>query len=786
MRPIRLEVEGFGAFREHTEVDFDRVDLFALVGPTGSGKSTVIDAICFALYGSVPRYGNKGSVSPIVTMGAIEARVSLTFESAGRRYIATRVVRRGKTGASTREARLEVVDGDVLAGTAREIDGAVEALLGLTFEHFTRAVVLPQNEFARFLHDKPRDRQDLLTKLLGYDVYERMMRNARARAAEQETAVTLAEQQLAKLADCTPEQIDVHQLWVAEYGDLRKQVRSARESLAQLERDAAADEEEAGRQREVVARLKQVKVPAKFERLAANRDQAKATLAKAEDASAAAAAALTAAQAALEQLGPRDALLAAQSAHGDLSRVRATFVEASARAKDARAGVAPAVAALAEAEAELESLRVAHSAHNLVGALAVGEPCPVCDQLVVRVPKRKAPTGGPAAKRRFEAAQRAERAAREAEAKANQSVTELESRERELSTQVAEHPKLADVERRLVAHDAATKTVADAQQAESATRREEQDARKALAASDEALKQAAEAFRTQRDALVQVRAEPVPERGDLASDWPALAQWAAEETPAREEAAKHADARAHEVRRARDQELGALVTRARELEVEVGTQATADDLAEAVMQAEHEAKAELARVKQGIKERARLETEIERSGADVHVARELGRLLDARNFERWLVAEALELLIVGASARLTELSAGQYSFAFEETSRDFQVVDHRNANERRSVRTLSGGETFQASLALALALADQLVDLAADGAAGLESIFLDEGFGALDPDTLETVAGTIESLGAGDRMVGVITHVRELADRMPVQYRVTKGPQTATVEQVSR
>ena len=64
-------------------------------------------------------------------------------------------MRRGKTGASTKEARLEAVDGDVLAGSVSEIDGAVEALLGLTFEHFTRAVVLPQNEFARFLHDKP-------------------------------------------------------------------------------------------------------------------------------------------------------------------------------------------------------------------------------------------------------------------------------------------------------------------------------------------------------------------------------------------------------------------------------------------------------------------------------------------------------------------------------------------------------------------------------------------------------------------------------------------------------
>ena len=147
-----------------------------------------------------------------------------------------------------------------------------------------------------------------------------------------------------------------------------------------------------------------------------------------------------------------------------------------------------------------------------------------------------------------------------------------------------------------------------------------------------------------------------------------------------------------------------------------------------------------------------------------------------RNFERWLVAEALELLVDGrVGSAAWSCRPGSTRFAFEETSRDFLVVDHRNANERRSVRTLSGGETFQASLALALALADQLADLAADGAARLESIFLDEGFGALDPDTLETVAGTIENLGAGDRMVGVVTHVRELADRMPVQYRVTQG-----------
>jgi DNA repair protein SbcC/Rad50 len=104
-----------------------------------------------------------------------------------------------------------------------------------------------------------------------------------------------------------------------------------------------------------------------------------------------------------------------------------------------------------------------------------------------------------------------------------------------------------------------------------------------------------------------------------------------------------------------------------------------------------------------------------------------------------------------------------------------------NADETRSVRSLSGGETFQASLALALALADRITELAADGAPALESIFLDEGFGTLDPETLDVVAGTIESLGHGERVVGIVTHVRELAERMPTRLLVRKEGRTAVV-----
>ena len=79
MRPVRIEVEGFAAFRERAVVDLADTDLFALVGPTGAGKSTVIDAMVFALYGSVPRYGSKGLVYPVITQGALEAKVRVDF-----------------------------------------------------------------------------------------------------------------------------------------------------------------------------------------------------------------------------------------------------------------------------------------------------------------------------------------------------------------------------------------------------------------------------------------------------------------------------------------------------------------------------------------------------------------------------------------------------------------------------------------------------------------------------------------------------------------------------------
>jgi len=218
--------------------------------------------------------------------------------------------------------------------------------------------------------------------------------------------------------------------------------------------------------------------------------------------------------------------------------------------------------------------------------------------------------------------------------------------------------------------------------------------------------------------------------------------------------------------------------------VDAGVPAPArSDFARAAAVALERAAAARRRIEERIAEAEKLREDRARHERDGQVARALATHLRADRFERWLLAEALDALVAGASRILRELSGGQYDLGHR--NGEFYVVDHHDAGLRRAVRTLSGGETFQASLALALALSEQLAGMSA-GAASLESIVLDEGFGTLDVATLDTVAATLENLAArGDRMVGVVTHVRALAERIPVRFEVSRDARTARVERTS-
>jgi DNA repair protein SbcC/Rad50 len=182
-------------------------------------------------------------------------------------------------------------------------------------------------------------------------------------------------------------------------------------------------------------------------------------------------------------------------------------------------------------------------------------------------------------------------------------------------------------------------------------------------------------------------------------------------------------------------------------------------------QMEHEIEALAERV-------ARAETlacELATARADHALQRRLADDLRNERFQAFVLEETFRELAAGASERLRQLS-GRYTLEFADDT--FVVVDHDNAGERRSADTLSGGETFLTSLALALELSEQVQRAA--GAVPLDSLFIDEGFGTLDPETLGTVADAIATLPLGGRMVGIITHVRELAESLPARVIVEK------------
>jgi exonuclease SbcC len=183
-----------------------------------------------------------------------------------------------------------------------------------------------------------------------------------------------------------------------------------------------------------------------------------------------------------------------------------------------------------------------------------------------------------------------------------------------------------------------------------------------------------------------------------------------------------------------------------------------------------EENARLATIRANVVQAARLKVDLARDSAALQIQSRLASDLAQGKLESFVLEEVSRDLCAGASHRLKELSSGRYTLAFADE--EFHVHDHDNAGDRRRADTLSGGETFLASLALALELSEQVTRAA--GAIPLDSLFIDEGFGSLDPETLETVTTAIEALPVHGRMVGIITHLRDLTERLPARILVHK------------
>ena len=370
MRPVRLDMDGFASFRDKTILDFTDADYFVLVGATGAGKSTVIDAITFALYGTVPRWDDQRMITPALAPTATRGVVRLVFDADGQRYAVAREARRsgGKTSrVSMHASRLERLhdpddldgEGDVLAAES-EVTKAVEDLLGLSYDHFTTCVALPQGEFAEFLHAKPRDRQDILSSLLGYQLYDELQSRANGRARDKRAARDALEAALAGYDEATEQQVSDLTGRADRLSQLQTWLTGT--GLPNLKQAALAVTGTGDRLDELAAQqqaLAAVQVPPGVAALDADLAAATSTLTEATKVHEAAEAADTLAAEKVSAFRPRHELLRLRQQWDELAKTNTDLPALDAEVTDAVTAHDEAKQATEGAEQHTERLRVA-------------------------------------------------------------------------------------------------------------------------------------------------------------------------------------------------------------------------------------------------------------------------------------------------------------------------------------------------------------------------------------------------------------------------------------------
>lgn len=857
MRPLRIELKGFTSFRDEQAVDFEGLDLFAVSGQTGSGKSSLLDAMTYALFGYVERVGRQ--VGQLVSQGQQRMAVKMAFRVGNERF---RVTRSTSSAKGATKILLERWDGDDWrqagegSDRVRDADAMIERIVGLDYDGFTRSVLLPQGRFAEFLVGEAKDRRKILTELLGLDLFVRLA----ARAGELKR--TAGAQADAKASLLETEYVGVTEEAVVEARAAAREARAREKALVAAEKKvlecARRWERAEGEVRELracaydaraigeVARTSATEVSELVEALEEAGTVVRQLAKASEEAAGIAEGAGKARTKAEAKWGRVADLVAIRTRAEGLADLRAGIDDLEAGLREARAGVPKLENALARADKALarrsaareragaavrgarEALERAQHA-DLVAAVRagvrVGDSCPVCGAAIASLPKGgRAPDlekARAAVARTEKASFAAETSVREAEQALHSARASLadarkdaERLEKELAREGEELTKLE----RAVARAMRSKLPSDpvAVLDERIEGLEELVERERRAADEVTTVEHArvEAERVRAALLGEVGKErarleaqpltPLLDRsralGGRDVSVPHLPSVAAvpEEAAALGEAARAlasgleelaASLEALAVRRGAAE--SALLAEAEEaVGTLVGPPASLAGLLESVAEERRRAagaSATARREVEGLQERLENSRALAADVRSLRAAAErygaLAGELRADRIIAFLQLEALQALAAAGSEHLATLSGGRYRMRYKED--EFFVVDTWNGEETRSARTLSGGETFLASLALALALSEQVQSLAVTERARLESLFLDEGFGTLDPETLEVVVDAIEQLGGDGRMVGVITHVQELAIRLPARIEVEKSPRGSRLAVVS-
>ena len=858
MRPIRLEMSAFGPYAGLETVDFTRLGesgLFLIAGDTGAGKTTLFDAISFALYGvasgGTKRRSGKSFRSDFAR-AEDETWVRFTFESGGKRWTVRRSPEYLKPGRKTprpAEAELVCEDGAVQS-RIDAVNAAVEELLGLDAAQFAQVAKNAQGESLSILHADSQQRALVSRRILDTQLYEDITQILRERRARAQIGLEKAQAAYAALAaqaagDGPPEWRDYaassvhgHRLQEA----LQARMESGREALEQTadERERAlaelrdaeaalANAETCNRgvqslaqkraetlslragkpEMDVLAvKLDRVRRACAVRRLeeAALREQDR--LAALDKRILEQAAAAERAEAAQREAGERESQVQAQQDRlEDLTRKRdrlaealplfAAHREAATKLDKRAAALARALEAREAAAARYVALSASYLADQagvLGDLLRPGQPCPVCGSRE-HPARAKHLDAAPdkaqvddAAARRDETDRAAGRAGEECAA----ARSDLEHLRRRLTDVIGgKIPDDALEAECREKHARFTRLIDDLRRAMEDARREHQAAQSVLEAARALLSgsrsereaQAASALDADaawRNALGEegfsgeddYRAALVDEAEENAMA-ARLARY--ESALSAAEAALASLAELWEGRQPVDGE--ALRRRTEALRART----------EALLRVEKDAQARLSHDSRLLPQLKRAVDEVQQRLEDFGVLDDLyrtasGNVRGARKIplENYLLQYYFRRVIIAANVRLTRMSEGRFSLCQKQeeglggkAGLALDVLD-RHTGKVRDVGTLSGGESFLASLAMALGFAD--VVQARRGGVRLDTLFIDEGFGTLDEETLLRALNVLEELAGGRRLIGVISHVAALKECIPRKIEVRASP----------
>lgn len=902
MRPLYLTLSAFGAYAGKTELDLRQLGergLYLITGDTGAGKTTIFDAIAFALFGTPSGDGRESSMlRSKFAAPETPTKVELTFSNGGKTYKIKRnpEYERPKsrgTGTTKEQPRVELVlpDGKVLTRHA-DVEEKIRDILGVDRDQFCQIAMLAQGEFRKLLLAGTRERASIFRSIFKTDLYtkfqERVYKDCTAisrelnevqKAFEQYAAgIVLPEDTelppenelsefLAGLLKADRTQDDAWEKELTEIGkkldtltadavkaaadeENRSELRKARLSLAEAEKTVSesgiALEKEKACEPELVKLAEALKAleeerkahdelmdtekkaaaakktaddaAARLSRLEVSRDELREHLSREREE-------YHALAASAENLAKLQQEKTVLSQYLDDLRKYETALQTLAKRKDAADAARDAYTrARSEEEhlfAEAQELRRRFNdeqAGVLASTLHEGEPCPVCGALTHPHPAQCTPDA-PDEKKVKDAEKKAkaawERVNKASEASgiaknAFETAQKEEAEQREKLFGVKEKIDL-EAEKRAAARRCAEKDGEIRKESENAARfetlgRKIPEEEKRLAEMDAPITEAQKTAADTQSALTSLRQTADKLRTGLKYENAAEVEKEKQQVLARQSEMEHARERAEEALVAAKERRSAEQGKVEKLE-ELVSDAPLVDLA-AIAEEKNcltQRKDDLTNrrraldrritandsAKKGIDKKAGERRALEERWTWMKPLSETanGGLKDHISLETYVQMTYFDRILARANAHLMQMSGGKYDLKRREGAAknggqnglDLDVIDHYNGSER-SVKSLSGGETFLASLSLALGLSEEIQSSA--GGVQMDTLFVDEGFGSLDEETLRQAMRALRELSEGDRLIGIISHVSELRreiDRQIVVKRSKDGASRAEI-----